>query len=268
MGTLPYNDRVTAGLVAAAGQVNFTADFPAIQVEGDYAGIGIRRIRAGAASELVLGADFEITAADDDGFTAVLVVPALLDDVLWIYGDLTPARTQALISGGAIYSEILEDDATSFQVQLQELARDRGRELRSPIGETLLELPAAADRALGVLIFDASGQVMVGALPEVAGLSAVITESGNTLIIGGSYVFATADEVLQAYLPPLDTVAASQSVEVCDGDDNAGTNPVTITASGADTIQFQQQAGAAFPLDVNSGRARFVSRGTYWRVIA
>ena len=204
----------------------------------------------------------------------VLLSAALLTDGAWpdnarvVLQRAQPIDQSSAFGEGYGFSPLAAEDALDHVArEVQQLGTQLGRAILLTPGETAIALPGPTARALGVLTFDADGEPLIAALPIMQALSAEIAASGLTLVVGGSFVFATAEVALQAYLPALDTVAVGQWVDVCDGDDNAGTNTVTLTAQGADTIEFQQQAGTVFPLAVNSARARFVSRGSYWRVI-
>lgn len=175
MAELPENDRIAGPFIAAAGQTDFPGDFPLIDAPGDPAGtcVVFVRERAGVATELGVG-DFTIAASTDGGFTLRLVVPALAGDRCYIVGRQRQARLRAHPAGGAIRTPTLEDDAREAAARHQEAARDLGRSLQVPIGETGPQLPAQAARDKGVAWFDGAavgayhvepGQVL-GAHPE------------------------------------------------------------------------------------------------------
>ena len=59
--------------------------------------------------------------------------------------------------GGELAAATLDEDIDDENMQIQQLATISRRSLRAPRGETMIELPSAADRANTTLYFDATG---------------------------------------------------------------------------------------------------------------
>jgi hypothetical protein len=123
MGTLAFNDRVTAEVTAIEGQTDFAADFPLLSEEaGGFSHIFVSRIRDEQA-DILSFADFEVVGETTGAFTLRLYAPSDEGDRVQIYSTIPPERERRHVPGGAVRTPTLEADAVSLQAQLQEQAR-------------------------------------------------------------------------------------------------------------------------------------------------
>lgn len=175
MAEVSENDRIAGPFIAAAGQIDFPADFPLLKGEG----LRFRRERSGEVTTLSPPA---ISAVDpgSDGFTCRLASPSADGDICWVYSQLPPARLRQHTPNGAVRSPTLEGDAMEFQAQLQEQRAILARTFALPFGEAGSELPRAEVRAGRFAKFDDAGALVGGPAPQdFEGLNKVNKDVSN-----------------------------------------------------------------------------------------
>lgn len=152
--TLALSLRTSGPYTAANAQTDFAANFPAI----DSSAIGVLQIRGGTGT-ILAGSAYSVVDETDNGFTLRLAAGATAGDTLFIFSELTAERDQAY--GSIVRAAAADQEAQRLYGHVQELRRDLGRALRSPVNEQLQELPPAASRASNVLGFDSQGRPMM-----------------------------------------------------------------------------------------------------------
>lgn len=78
-----------------------------------------------------------------------------------LYREVTLDRTTDYQENGDLLAIVLDDDLDRIWMALQDQLLLSDRALRSPLGETLQQLPPASERALMALAFDAAGNPIV-----------------------------------------------------------------------------------------------------------
>jgi hypothetical protein len=185
MTTLALSTRLSPQFVATAAQTDFPADWPAFTDSGGaYTGLYVRQVRAGIATILDLGS-FSVVGATDDGFTARLNAGAQAGDLIQVFGLLPAERDRAHAPGGQIRTDTLEADADWFEAQAQELTRDVGRAIRTPLGSATVDLPDTTGRAGKFLAFDAEGQpVATVGTGDDGSLRSDLAADGGAALVG------------------------------------------------------------------------------------
>lgn len=110
----------------------------------------------------VVTAGFSIAGVGDrDGGSVTFTnAPASLTPII-LYREVTLDRTTDYQENGDLLAVVLDDDLDRIWMALQDQLLLQDRALRSPLGETLQQLPPASERALMALAFDASGNPIV-----------------------------------------------------------------------------------------------------------
>jgi hypothetical protein len=98
-----------------------------------------------------------------------------------LYRDVGRNRATDYQENGDLTAAVLDDDLDRLWMALQEDAGQFGRSLRAPVGETLQELPAKADRASKFIGFDASGNLIVASITDGGSLEVVVADGSITL---------------------------------------------------------------------------------------
>lgn len=96
----------------------------------------------------------------DGGSVTFTDAPASLTPII-LYREVTLDRTTDYQENGDLLAIVLDDDLDRIWMALQDQLLLSDRALRSPIGETLQQLPPASERALMALAFDAAGNPIV-----------------------------------------------------------------------------------------------------------
>lgn len=191
MAALPENDRIAGPFIAAAGQTDFPADFPLLIEDA----LRARVVRAGREINLA-APDVVAVDASASGFTCRLSAAAQAGDLCWIYSRLPAARPRQHTPNGAIRTPTLEDDAESFQAQLQEHRATLLRASTVPFGETAQAIPAR-ERLKGRFL---AGSALTGDLTAVdRALAVPASDQGVALAMAETPQAAGA---LLGYLPP------------------------------------------------------------------
>jgi hypothetical protein len=119
-----------------------------------------------------IGTDYSISGLGVEAGGSVTFVAAPANGaIVTIYRSIALQRTTDYQPNGDIPEDVIDADFDRLWMALQELASGAvvpPNVIRSPTGETLTELPAAASRALKFLSFDASGNpnVSTGTTPS------------------------------------------------------------------------------------------------------
>lgn len=110
----------------------------------------------------VVTAGFSITGVGDrDGGSVTFAeAPASLTPII-LYREVTLDRAIDYQENGDLLAVVLDDDFDRIWMAMQDQSVLASRVLRSPIGETLPQLPAASERALSALAFDEEGNPIV-----------------------------------------------------------------------------------------------------------
>lgn len=110
----------------------------------------------------VVTAGFSITGVGDrDGGSVTFAdAPASLTPII-LYREVTLDRAIDYQENGDLLAVVLDDDFDRIWMAMQDQSVLASRVLRSPIGETLPQLPPASDRALSALAFDEEGNPIV-----------------------------------------------------------------------------------------------------------
>ena len=120
----------------------------------------------GVETTLVLTTDYTVTLNGNQntnpGGSVTLVAGALASGfTLTITSDIANLQPTDLTNQGGFYPEVITDSLDRATIQIQQMADDLTRSIKTPISDGLslnMELPAAAQRANSFLAFDASGE--------------------------------------------------------------------------------------------------------------
>lgn len=96
----------------------------------------------------------------DGGSVTFTDAPASLTPII-LYREVALDRTTDYQENGDLLAIVLDDDLDRIWMALQDQLLLADRAVRTPIGETLQELPPASERALMALAFDAAGNPIV-----------------------------------------------------------------------------------------------------------
>lgn len=257
MATLPVNDRLTGPFIATAGQTDFPADFPLLVIPGTDPedGVVLRVVPVVGADVEVTGDGFDIVDVASGGFTVRLVTPSIGGERVWIIGRLAQARMRALASGGAVRTDVLEDDARESAAKQQEMARDISLTLRVAPGET----------------------------PPDAGALADLAEAAPAAVAAAAEATAAAAEAVGATVNKLDKELPATSPDVFDGGysanvildkphipDRFGATPAMLEGLEDATAVIQRMLDASQdnakdrlkPLDLGAGKFVFDGQAT------
>lgn len=110
----------------------------------------------------VVTTGFSIAGVGDrnGGSVTFTAAPASLTPII-LYREVTLDRTTDYQENGDLLAIVLDDDLDRVWMALQDQLLLSDRALRSPLGETLQQLPPASERALMALAFDAAGNPIV-----------------------------------------------------------------------------------------------------------
>lgn len=172
---IPFNDRIER-FIASAGQTVFPFDFPLFAASD----LRVTRLRAGAESVLVLGADYTVTGAGQQpGGSITLTTGALAGDVLVLESAQPIARQAQLTEGGDLPARVIESDFNRLYIALQQLALFYSRTIRQPATDAPgLTLPNADARRNRLLGFDSAGAPI--ALPTTDRSADTVLATGTT----------------------------------------------------------------------------------------
>jgi hypothetical protein len=120
----------------------------------------------GVETTLVLTTDYTVTLNGNQntnpGGSVTLVAGALASGfTLTITSDIANLQPTDLTNQGGFYPEVITDSLDRATIQIQQMADDLTRSIKTPISDGLalnMELPTAAQRANSFLAFDASGE--------------------------------------------------------------------------------------------------------------
>lgn len=110
----------------------------------------------------VVTTGFSIAGVGDRNGGSVTFTDAPASSIpIILYREVTLDRTTDYQENGDLLAVVLDDDLDRVWMALQDQLLLSDRALRSPLGETLQQLPPASERALMALAFDASGNPIV-----------------------------------------------------------------------------------------------------------
>lgn len=191
----------------------------------------------------------------DGGSVTFTDAPASLTPII-LYREVTLDRTTDYQENGDLLAIVLDDDLDRIWMALQDQLLLSDRALRSPIGETLQQLPPASERALMALAFDANGQPIVvrGTNDGGAALALDLLDTapgkGAALVgfkqSGPGTVATTVQAKLLESVSVFDFMTAAQIADV-----KAGTASIDVTTA------FQSSVTAA------AGKRLTVPAGAY-----
>ena len=123
-------------------------------------------ISTGVESTLVLTTDYTVSLNGDQdsnpGGNVTLTAGALAAGyTLTITSDIANLQPTDLTNQGGFYPEVITDSLDRATIQIQQMADDLTRSIKTPISDGLalnMELPTAAQRANSFFAFDASGE--------------------------------------------------------------------------------------------------------------
>lgn len=137
--------------------------------------------------------DYTVTATFSAGLASGATVnintPVVANPTIEIIGTRDPARTQFVVASGHDLVEKINSEVAQRTVEIQELARDRGRSLKLHFGETPGDLIATvAQRKDRFLAFDANGNPVAKELTDLdaAALSDAAPSKPLTTGTGGT----------------------------------------------------------------------------------
>lgn len=144
-------------------------------------------ISTGAQTTLTLTTDYTVSLNSDQdsspGGSITLVAGALATIYkLVITSDIGNLQPTILTNQGGFYPEVINDSLDRATIQIQQMAEDLTRSIKTPIsdGSLNMELPTAAQRANSFLAFDATGEPIV----QVASSSAAPTSITRQVFSG------------------------------------------------------------------------------------
>jgi len=122
----------------------------------------------GVETTLVLTTDYTVTLNGNQntnpGGSVTLIAGALASGfTLTITSDIANLQPTDLTNQGGFYPEVITDSLDRATIQIQQMAEDLTRSIKTPIsdGSLNMELPTAAQRANSFLAFDANGEPTV-----------------------------------------------------------------------------------------------------------
>lgn len=216
------------------------------------------KVKAGAD---VVTTGFSIAGVGDrDGGSVTFTdAPASLTPII-LYREVTLDRTTDYQENGDLLAIVLDDDLDRIWMALQDQLLLSDRALRSPLGETLQQLPPASERALMALAFDAAGNPIVVRGTNDGGsalaLDLMDTAPGKGAALVG-YDGGTAQDVLDDAKPMANYAALRAYTGRATG--------VRITQAGLAGI-FQRDAGDTTSAD-NGGTIIVDASGRRWKRI-
>jgi len=153
----------------------------------------------GVESTLVLNSDYTVTLNGNQntnpGGTVTLTVAASATSTVTITSGILNLQPTDLTNQGGFYPEVITDSFDRSTIQIQQMADDVTRSIKTPISDGLnlnMELPTAAQRANSFLAFDASGEPIAQAATSSASPTSITRQvfSGT----GSQTVFTLASD--------------------------------------------------------------------------
>ena len=122
----------------------------------------------GVETVLTLNSDYTVALNGNQntnpGGTVTLTVAASATSTVTITSGILNLQPTDLTNQGGFYPEVITDSFDRSTIQIQQMADDLTRSIKTPISDGLnlnMELPTAAQRANSFLAFDASGEPTV-----------------------------------------------------------------------------------------------------------
>jgi hypothetical protein len=215
---------------SGAGQTTFTYPFRIFD-EGDL------DVYVGDV-QYTLGTMYSVTGVDNDlGGSVIFTTGLSAGDIVTIYSDTAIDRDTDYQQNGPWTSARLNSELDKFMVISQELRAKISRAVRGPfLGNTVAEMPSAADRASKYLWFNASGDPTVvtgdAAQPLTHSVYLVYPTNGQTAVpVPADYTPGAYD--LSVYLNGLKQVVGVDYIE-----NSASLITLTNPATLGDVIEF------------------------------
>lgn len=157
--------------------------------------------------------------------------PIPANSVIVILRVVPYTQTVDLVNQSGFYPEVVESALDTLEMQMQQLVEDESRNLKVGVTDTSPgDLPAAAERALQLLGFDATGAA-IAAQPSSAIVSTVMQP------VVAAATLAAARTALG--LASLATAGVGAGLRI-DGANNLQVNSPTVTVAGATAIGSAQ----------------------------
>lgn len=214
----------------------------------------------------VVTAGFSIAGVGDrDGGSVTFTdAPASLAPII-LYREVTLDRTTDYQENGDLLAVVLDDDLDRIWMALQDQLLLSDRALRSPLGETLQQLPPASERALMALAFDEDGNPIVvrGTNDGGAALALDLMDAApgkGAELVGVSLpggVSTDVKSVLQSHDTKLQT--HDTKLQNLDTALNFSTLPVASSPVADTDLMVLRQGGANKQLQVSVVRAEFAT---------
>lgn len=187
----------------------------------------------------------------DGGSVTFTDAPASLTPII-LYREVRLDRTTDYQENGDLLAIVLDDDLDRIWMALQDQLLLSDRALRSPLGETLQQLPPASERALMALAFDAAGNPIVvrgtndGGAALALDLMDTAPGKGAALVgfqqAGTGAVATTVQSKLRETVSVFDFMTDAQIADV-----QAGTASIDVTAAIQNAINYCEKSyGASF----------------------
>lgn len=218
MSILINDNTAVVQYTATSGQTVFVVPYEFFEV-GDLKVYNGDTLLAYNASPSSASQYSVIGAGVTGGGSITLGAPgASVSNVITISRDIPIKRVTDFPSAGPFNIEALNTELDKQIAMMQELERDIDRSIAVPLGESILDLPSAADRANRFLAFDSSGDPIISTGTGAdAGLRTDLAASNGTALIGTSLAgFTVADFVEAMPIPAILTAGSDQSAVLQD----------------------------------------------------
>lgn len=159
-------------------------------------------------TELSLGSHYTVTVNADQSATPGgvlrLLSPLPRGSSLFVTTDVSETQLTAITNAGGFFPRVVERALDKLTVLVQQASGLGRRALRVPEKTGLGQLPAAAERAGRVLMFDADGRPVTLALASIEGLpvaatSRAYTASGGETTVSAGIGFRPGSGALEVY---------------------------------------------------------------------
>ena len=124
----------------------------------DKADLAVKTELSGVVSYPVDGVDYTVAGIGSSTGSITFASPPANGTKVTRYREVSLERTTDYQENGDLLARVLDDDFDRVWMALQDQLLLASRALRAPLGESLQQLPAASERALKALAFDAAGQ--------------------------------------------------------------------------------------------------------------
>ena len=168
--------------------VSFPFPFKILQEE-DLT-VQLRNASTGAVVKTYVAGEYTVTGVgyDAGGYVTILGTPISSTYRLFIQREVDFNQLTDLVNQSGFYPDSVENEFDHKEMEIQQLKLGVDRSLKVPVGETVVDLPAASYRANKFLLFDTVGQpLMSSGTGADAGLRADLAAVTGQRLIGGSF---------------------------------------------------------------------------------